>query len=388
MMKTILQVTYDIRDRNGKEKTLAVKNLIRQTEQEYIPVTIDVIRVPKLSEEKLNIKKNHMEFNVFGLPYGIFLMHHLNRTYKKVVEQIKNVRYDLVHAHKLSFDGVVGYKLAFAAGVPLFITVRQSDIAVMQYRPDLIPFYKKILTYASRIIYLTPSIVKELEKKTGRMFFNNQVLNKLVFLPNIVERNVKASDSPLQNYFLTIARMSKDYVKIKNIWRLLKAFSLLEDKTIKLKIVGTGSFSPGVKNWVEKLGLSDRVEFPGAVPHEEIDSYHSSALAMVMPSKRESFGMVYAEALLNGTPIMYSKGVIGFDGVFNECGVGVDPFSIESIRQGLENLIKNNQALRDTIKQYKQQNAFDIFKESSIREKYLHIISEILEREENEKVLS
>jgi glycosyltransferase involved in cell wall biosynthesis len=387
-MKTILQVTYDIRDRNGKEKTLAVKNLIRQTEQEYIPVTIDIIRVPKLSEEKLNIKNNHLEFNVFGLPYGIFLMRHLNRTYKRVAEQVKDIKYELVHAHKLSFDGVVGYKLALIRAVPLFITIRQSDIAVMQYRPDLIPYYKKILTYASKIIFLTPSIVKELEKKTGKSFFNREVINKLEFLPNIVERNVKASEASMQNYFLTIARMSKDYVKIKNIWRLLKAFSMIEDKKIKLIIVGTGSFFPGVKKWVAKLGLSERVEFPGAVPHEEIDSYHASAVAMVMPSKRESFGMVYAEALLNGTPIMYSTGVIGFDGVFNECGVGVDPFSIDSIRQGLEDLIKNNQALRETIKQYKQQNAFDIFKENNIRKKYLHIISEILEREENETVLS
>ena len=387
-MKTILQVTYDIRDRNGKEKTLAVINLIRQAEHKYLPVTIDIIRVPKLSEEKLNIKNNHMEFNVFGLPYGIFLMRHLNRTYKIVSEQIKDIKYDLVHAHKLSFDGVVGYKLALIRTVPLFITIRQSDIAVMQYRPDLIPLYKKILTYASKIIYLTPSIIRELEKKTGKGFFNTQVVNKLEFLPNIVERNGVALEASPQNYFLTIARMSKDYVKIKNIKRLLKAFSLIQDKSVKLKIVGTGKFLPGVKKWVDKLSLDGRVEFPGAVPHQEIDAFHSSALAMVMPSKRESFGMVYAEALLNGTPIMYSKGVIGFDGVFNECGVGVDPFSIDSIKNGLETLINNNQTFREIIKQHKQKNVFDIFKEENIREKYLHIISEILEREENEKVLS
>lgn len=37
----------------------------------------------------------------------------------------------------------------------------------------------------------------------------------------------------------------------------------------------------------------------------------------VMPSKPETFGLVYVEALSQGLPILYAKGE-GFDGYFDE----------------------------------------------------------------------
>ncbi|MDP4116091.1 MAG: glycosyltransferase, partial [Bacteroidota bacterium] len=351
-------------------------------------IIIDVVRVPKFKEEKCNIIGNRMELNVFGLPYGLFLMKHLQRTYNKAVEQLGNKKYDLVHAHKLSFDGVVGYKLALRANVSLFLTIRQSDIAVMKYRPDLIPKYKKVLMYSSKIIHLVPCMIKFLKEVTGEDFFDRHIKSKIVFLPNIVERKISDVSYESENYFLTIARMSKDYVKIKNIKRLLPAFSQIKDKKVKLKIIGKGKYMPAIKKWVDDLGLNGRVEFLGAIDNTNIDPYYAKALAMVMPSKRESFGMVYAEALLNGTPIMYSKGVIGFEGVFNDCGVGVDPFSIDSIKNGLEQLIQNNAVYRRAIKELSNKKAFSIFSANSVREKYLNILGEILGKEQNAKVLS
>lgn len=45
-----------------------------------------------------------------------------------------------------------------------------------------------------------------------------------------------------------------------------------------------------------------------------------------MPSLRETFGLVYAEALTQGLPVIYTKGQ-GFDGQFNEGEVG---YSVDS----------------------------------------------------------
>ena len=63
--------------------------------------------------------------------------------------------------------------------------------------------------------------------------------------------------------------------------------------------------------------------------------------AFVMPSFSETFGMVYAEALLNGTPILYSKDT-GFDGLFDNVGVVVDPHSLVSIGEGLRKIVQKN----------------------------------------------
>jgi len=60
--------------------------------------------------------------------------------------------------------------------------------------------------------------------------------------------------------------------------------------------------------------------------------------------------MVYAESLLNGTPILYSKGVLGFDGVFSGVGSAVDPWSVESIREGIREVLIKNENYRSNIR--------------------------------------
>jgi hypothetical protein len=58
------------------------------------------------------------------------------------------------------------------------------------------------------------------------------------------------------------------------------------------------------------------------------------------------------EALLCAIPILYSRGT-GIDGFVDwmPAKVGVDPSSVESITQGLEDLLKNQQNYRQWLKE-------------------------------------
>jgi hypothetical protein len=87
--------------------------------------------------------------------------------------------------------------------------------------------------------------------------------------------------------------------------------------------------------------------------------------------------MVYAEALLNGTPIMYSKDYLGFDGVFEGVGVGVNPMSIESISDGISDLLKNSSSYREKINSLEQSGEFNIFSSNYIKNKYNSVIEEV-----------
>jgi glycosyltransferase involved in cell wall biosynthesis len=61
------------------------------------------------------------------------------------------------------------------------------------------------------------------------------------------------------------------------------------------------------------LGLNNRVHFLGRVPHEELESWYSKALCVIVPSRYpETFGLIGPEAMRLGAPLIGTKvGAIG-----------------------------------------------------------------------------
>src|SRR5690606_31462173 len=61
----------------------------------------------------------------------------------------------------------------------------------------------------------------------------------------------------------------------------------------------------------------------------------------ILPSKHETFGLVYVEAMLQGLPVLYTANE-GIDGFYNEkIGEKVTSGDVEEIKQKLLLLIKN-----------------------------------------------
>lgn len=84
--------------------------------------------------------------------------------------------------------------------------------------------------------------------------------------------------------------------------RSIKALKLLENGS--LVIVGEGPQKNELVQLAETLDLSDRVKFI-QVPFEKIPAYYRSADLFVLPSwNRESFGIVYLEAMASGLPVI------------------------------------------------------------------------------------
>lgn len=386
-MSSILHISYDLRSRLNRDSTSAVKNLIKETSKLMDTITFDLLRVPNPKDEMVENENNkHIKLNVLGFSFGIFLVRHLNRAYKKINRTIIENKIDLsdvkvIHAHKLTFEGYIAYKISKEHNVPLFVTLRQTDFTVLKYRPDIVSRYKEIISSAEQLFVLLPIMKIKLKRFFGETFYNKHISNKLIFLPNIIERPFRGTKQEYDKYsFLTIARMDKRSVKRKNLKRLIKAFSLLENKKYKLRIIGSGEYLYKVKEWCKNFNVSDRIELIGNVDNEHIDQYYSSSFAFLMPSISESFGMVYAESLINGTPILYSKKVLGFDGVFENVGASANPFDTLSIKQSIEDIIANNEFYRKTIAELKRGNAFEIFSAKHINKTLTDILKDKVEK--------
>jgi len=96
-------------------------------------------------------------------------------------------------------------------------------------------------------------------------------------------------------------------VKGKNINFLIDAMNqvLAHNSQAKCHIFGSGVEGEILQRHINSLGLQDSIFLQGTLPNaEQIYSYMKSARVLVLPSVREGFGIVAAEALACGTPVV------------------------------------------------------------------------------------
>jgi glycosyltransferase involved in cell wall biosynthesis len=84
---------------------------------------------------------------------------------------------------------------------------------------------------------------------------------------------------------------------------LIRAAKYLPEE-VSISIAGAGPLLSELGQLVQREGLGERVEFLGDLPHETLIEKMASAAVLCVPSERESFGLVYIEALSSGTPIV------------------------------------------------------------------------------------
>jgi glycogen(starch) synthase len=91
----------------------------------------------------------------------------------------------------------------------------------------------------------------------------------------------------------------------KGVSLLLDAFARVVDRvTQDLLIAGEGPDRERLERRAADLGISGRVRFLGTIPHEDRFRWLASADVLLMPSRYETFGMVAAESLAVGTPVV------------------------------------------------------------------------------------
>jgi glycosyltransferase involved in cell wall biosynthesis len=132
-------------------------------------------------------------------------------------------------------------------------------------------------------------------------------------------------------YLLFIGRLNP----VKNVDGLLRAFGLLISRfpDLKLLIGGDGDFEyvDTLKKLSADLGLGNRIVWAGHIEGKLKISALSGAIAFVLPSFSENFGIAAAEALRAGLPCVLGRGVgIAQDVVGAGAGVAVstDPNGI------------------------------------------------------------
>lgn len=120
----------------------------------------------------------------------------------------------------------------------------------------------------------------------------------------------------------------------KNLSTLLKAFSLIKDKNLKLVIVAKQN--PYLESLLKNADRSRLVIFSGLTDQELVQVYRS-ARALVTPSLMEGYGLPGIEALILGTPVIASD-IPVYREVYGAHVIYFDPQSPPRLAQAIDSL--------------------------------------------------
>lgn len=121
---------------------------------------------------------------------------------------------------------------------------------------------------------------------------------------------------------------------IKAIERLLEAMALVQRRGVEVRLViagdGEARYQRSLQVLAERMDLGRSVRFAGHVKGTVKEQVIRAADVLVLPSFSENFGIVVAEALANGVPVIASRGTPWHELERQGCGRWVrnDPESL------------------------------------------------------------
>ncbi len=296
------------------------------------------------NKEKLKIKV----VQTHGKLSRIIFFTRISSVMKALEKNVEIKKYNIVHAHTLFADGGTALLIKKKYGIDYVVSVRETDIGgYLKKLPHSRLILNEIIVNAKKIIFISPSmknvLLNYLNKKARAKLETNSVCisNGIsdYWLENINQARTIAKEGHLD--FIQVSSL----MKRKNVDKTIFAIKELNNIGIKahVTVVGTGPYGSNLKKNVEKNGLTKYVTFLGQIKEkDQLKNIYRNNDIFIMPSNKETFGLVYAEAMSQGLPIIYTKGT-GIYGYFSEgeVGFGVEPENIEDIVEKIQYVIQN-----------------------------------------------
>lgn len=124
---------------------------------------------------------------------------------------------------------------------------------------------------------------------------------------------------------------------------LLRALAGLGELDWRLTIAGSLDRHPdeaaALRQAIAAAGLRDRVALAGAVGEAELSRLYDAADLFVSPSLFEGYGMVLAEAMARGLPLVASTGGAAAETVPDAAGLKLTPGDVPALREALRAMI-------------------------------------------------
>ncbi len=183
----------------------------------------------------------------------------------------------------------------------------------------------------------------ELGIPDDRIFLGHNAVDNDYFAAGAAEarRNrdaLRAEFGLPKRFFLCIGR----FVPVKNLDRLLDAYAAYRRASSApwpLVLCGGGELEAELREQADRLGLEGLI-WPGFIQYPHLPNYYGLASAFILPSVKDSWGLVVNEAMASGLPVLVSRTVgCRYDLVEDGAnGLLFDPFDVADIARAMREM--------------------------------------------------
>lgn len=344
----------------------------------YAPLTVsnhDV--VGKFSIDFKNVNSKIIYSTTLKKYHKFLYGMRIQRVVKDIESRIQMNRVDFIICANICTDGAVAYELNKKYGIQYITAIRNTDLytyyALLFWRRI---YFNKVFNAAKNVSFISPSL-----KTYFHCHFGNQTNKEGLIIPNAIkfDDNFNQSEKSLDKNGTIRLLFASSFYKGKNLKEIILAIDILRDKGYKIELDAYGKNLPFrtydieyIKDIETLSKVRPWIRLFDYVPKKELYSLYAKYDIFIMPSKPETFGLVYIEALTHGLPIVYAKnqGIYGFfkEG---EMGYAAEAFNVKSIAEAVLKVISEYGVIVNNIKEYDFKKDFSW---EVVAKKYLNML--------------
>lgn len=284
-----------------------------------------------------------ISFNFNKIDRYFFRVKHA-KIYRDAKKKYEDFPFSVVHAHSLFSNGYIAYRIKENYGIPYVVHVQNTDVNdFFKYALHLRGLGNRILKNAEAVFFASEAYKDYVLSKYVPKRFLKEIQKKSIVIPygidsfwleNVKKEPRKVPDKKIR--LLCVGEINKN----KNQLGVIKICEELISRGYAVEFTCVGKVVD--EKIYEKLRSYSFVNYYPYMAREKLLEVYNSNDIFVMPSITETFGLVYAEAMSQGMPIVYTKNQ-GFDRQFKDGAVGyaVDCFEPKEIVDAVVKILSN-----------------------------------------------
>jgi teichuronic acid biosynthesis glycosyltransferase TuaC len=243
-------------------------------------------------------------------------------------------RVDLIHAHGAVFHGLPALRLRRKLGVPVVLTIHTGPFSKLLRRATVRSLTRRTLEGVDCVCPVSHDLRQQIEAagiRPKRVEVTHNPVDTDLFKP-------VGPPGKLHKRIVFAGRLEE----YKGGLRVVRAFAKIADRwpDWTLAIAGDGPERPAIEQFVDQYpALGKRVELLGSCTRPELAGLFATSDCVVCPSRHETFGLILAEAMSSGLPVIGPDRTAPPEFIDSRSGILVPPDDLMAIADKMEQLL-------------------------------------------------